>query len=451
MIRRIKWNNQGVLGNLELDFSKLDGTIYNTIVLAGENGTGKTTILDNLSTFLNLGSIEAFEYINYVADGTPYTITPNKNPQLGFHSRRNVTDETTKEINSNRNNNTKSIESDQADLRHYGFSYSKARSGFNTQKVKSATIQQLDSDKYENDSKDDFTSIKQLIVDIDAQDNSEWMRITKSGIGTPFSTFQQASKKYRFERAFNEFFDTIRFKGVDNVNPEEINILFEKHGREIPVDSLSTGEKQIVFRGAHLLKNINSMSGGNVLIDEPELSMHPKWQQKVLQYYRSLFNKNGTQDAQIILATHSEYVLRSALEDRDNVLIVALSDNNGTIFSKSITAPSIMPTITSAETNYLAFGILSVDYHIELYGYLQNKTGNFTVKDCDRYIVAQTELYNPALHAKPSFFTSPNGHTISYQTLPTYIRNSIDHPDPTRNYTQEELKCSIKLLIELCR
>ena len=335
-------------------------------------------------------------------------------------------------------------------MRHYGFSYSKARSGFNTQKVRSTTTQQLDSEKYENDSNDDFTSIKQLIVDIDTQDNSEWMRITKAGMQTPFTTFKQTSKMYRFEKAFNEFFEAVKFKGVDNTNSDEIKILFEKHGKEISVDSLSTGEKQIVFRGAHLLKNINSMSSGIALIDEPELSMHPKWQQKVLRYYRSLFNKNGSQDAQIIIATHSEYVLRSALEDRNNVLIIVLSDDNGSIHSKNITAPTILPTITSAETNYLAFGILSVDYHIELYGYLQNKTGNVTVKSCDEYI-AQSTFFNSALHAKTSAYTNQRGYTTSYKTLPTYIRNLIDHPDPTKNYTQEEFKHSIELLIELCR
>ena len=52
MITKIKWNNHEILGNLELDFTKADGSPYSTIILAGENGTGKTTILETLSTFL---------------------------------------------------------------------------------------------------------------------------------------------------------------------------------------------------------------------------------------------------------------------------------------------------------------------------------------------------------------------------------------------------------------
>lgn len=47
MIQRVKWNNHIVLGDLELDFTKNDGSSYSTIVLAGENGTGKTTILEH--------------------------------------------------------------------------------------------------------------------------------------------------------------------------------------------------------------------------------------------------------------------------------------------------------------------------------------------------------------------------------------------------------------------
>lgn len=449
MIKKIKWNSNNTLGELELNFSKENGSAYNTIILAGENGTGKTTILDSLSTFLNLGSIEDFRYIDYIAAGQYYHIEPiEESARYGFHTRLTGDAEAPRMIRTNRNNMPDRIESDLADLRHYGFSYSKARSGFNTKAVKSTTTQQIDSNKYESDSNDDFTTIKQLLVDIATQDNAEWMRITKSGESTTFDDFRERSKMSRFVKAFNAFFETIKFKDVD-ASPEEIKILFEKHGRTIPVDNLSTGEKQIVFRGAHLLKNATSMQGGIVLIDEPELSMHPKWQQKVLQYYRGLFEENGKQTAQIIVATHSEYVIRAALEDRENVLIIALQDNNGQIEAQNIIAPTVLPSITSAETNYVAFGIVSIDYHIELYGYLQNKTGNDTVKKCDEYIAKQAS-YNPAIHEKSSFFIK-NGHQTEYCTLPTYIRNAIDHPDSGRTFTEEELNNSIKLLIELCQ
>ena len=39
MIKKVKWKEHPILGNLELDFTKEDGSIYNTIVFAGENGT----------------------------------------------------------------------------------------------------------------------------------------------------------------------------------------------------------------------------------------------------------------------------------------------------------------------------------------------------------------------------------------------------------------------------
>ena len=76
MITKVKWNNHEILGNLELNFTKDDGSPYSTIVLAGENGTGKTTILETLSTFLNLGSIEPFEFIEYKIENDFFTLTP---------------------------------------------------------------------------------------------------------------------------------------------------------------------------------------------------------------------------------------------------------------------------------------------------------------------------------------------------------------------------------------
>ena len=459
MLREIKWNDHPILGDLTLDFTKPDGTLYNTIVIAGENGTGKTTILETVSNFLSCGSIVPFKYIKYDANGEIFTIQPRSDGQhaeTGWHVRKNDSTNSEQNISANKNLHPEQIENDVEDVRHYGCAYSKARSGFNTGKVSSVTTQQIDTDKYEEDTKDDFTGIKQLLVDVDTQDNSDWMEITLSGAGTLFEDFKPTSKKYRFEQAFNNFFNAIQFKKVDYSIKGEMQILFSKNGKDIKIDSLSTGEKQIVFRGAHLLKNSRNIDGGIVLIDEPELSMHPKWQEKILKYYRDLFTTGGVQSTQMIFATHSEYVLCSALSDPENVLVIALTENGGNIQATKIDAPSVLPTITAAEINYIAFGIPSSDYHIALYGYLQSKVAvalgkaSCNLQECDNYIQQQTTIYDATKHEK-QFSRTVNGHTITEYTLPTYIRNAIDHPDSGRSFTQEELETSIELLIALCR
>ena len=296
---------------------------------------------------------------------------------------------------------------------------------------------------------DDYTSIKSLLISVDNQDNSEWANISKSGADTTRAEVSRTSKMHRFEHALNSFFDNIVYDRIDT-SGNEFNVIFKKHGKQISLDNLSTGEKQIVFRGAYLLKNIHSLDGGIVLIDEPELSMHPKWQQKILKFYRDLFTVNGNQSVQMIIATHSEYVVKSALDDNDNVLVIALKDDNGEVKARRIQKSNILlPTITAAETNYIAFGIASSDYHIELYGYLQRKNNIKSIKKCDNFI-KRSPGYDAIVHKKPYIFTEQNGHRIYYETLPTYIRNCIDHPDPHYSYNDDEIETSIKLLMQLC-
>lgn len=399
MIKSIKWNNHEVLGNLELDFQKPDGTAYNTIVLAGENGAGKTTVLETIAEFLNLGSVAYFEYIKYDANGENYLITPSHmNPEYGFHQRAKESDGSVVSVLSNRSANFTSIEKDLGDIRHYGCAYSKARSGFSTKAVKSTTTSQLDESKYESDSSDDFTAIKQMLVNIKSQDNSTWAKLSKKGDARTYQEFLPTGKMYRFENAFNQFFDTLQFEDVDEESTDEKRIIFTKHGKTIAIDQMSTGEKQIVFRGAHLLKNSQNLIGGTIFVDEPELSMHPKWQERILKYYRDLFTQQGHQMAQMFFSTHSEFVIRAALEDTDNVLVIILEDKNGAIVP-SRTTDRILPTLTASEINYLAFGVASVDYHIALYGRLQLMEQKDRIAACDAFI-AQHPDYNPTIHEK---------------------------------------------------
>ena len=193
-----------------------------------------------------------------------------------------------------------------------------------------------------------------------------------------------------------------------------------------------------------MLKNSRNLEGGTILIDEPELSMHPKWQEKIFEYYRGLFRQNDIQTVQMIFATHSENVVRAALRDPDNVLVIILNDDNGIVKADKI-HDRVLPTIIAAEVNYLAFDIKSIDYHIALYGDLQTQTGNAKIIDMDSYIKIQME-YDSLLYEKDD--NSSYGH---YKTLPTYIRNAIDHPDSGRIYSEEELEKSIILLRKICK
>ncbi len=442
MLTSIEWNNDPVLGSLKLSLTKDDGTPYQTIVIAGENGTGKTRILQTIATFLNLGTIEPFKEIKYEINGTVYTISPNDtNSNVGVHIRQAEGDDTVTTVWGSKGDREK-IQADSLDIRHYGCAYSKARSGFNTKPVKSSTTQQLDADNYDNDDNEDFTSIKQLIVDVKSQDNSAWDRIGASGANTSYSDFHQSSKIYRFEKAFNNFFESLKFAGVDEESTAEKIVSFEKNGNPIAIDALSTGEKQIVFRGTQLLKNSNNLSGGVVLIDEPELSMHPKWQSKIFNYYKGLFELGGTQTTQIIFATHSESVIRSAVKDLQNTLVIILSNENGEINSNKMD-DVVLPAITAAEINYLAFGVKSIDYHIALYGDYQVQTGKSSIRAVDIQLASEPE-YIQALHEKTDTYGA------GYQTLPTYIRNAIDHPDNPRTYSDEEFEKSIQLLRKIC-
>lgn len=89
------------------------------------------------------------------------------------------------------------------------------------------------------------------------------------------------------------------------LNRTELNeFYFLKEGPDIDkFNDFSTGEKQLitflVYSAIELPKDIPSL----IIIDEPELSLHVKWQNKLL---KNLLKKNNIK---ILSATHSPYIL----------------------------------------------------------------------------------------------------------------------------------------------
>lgn len=467
-IRKVKWHNHPVLGNLELDFTNPAGTVYDNIVLIGENGSGKTSAMESIGSFLNIGSFDEFEYLEFEANGGMYRVLPRERDQVNstFFRLENMANGEIKKINTDRNNSSSRIASDPEDPRSYGCAISKARANYKTEKIKHTATSELDANKYADDSSDNFTSLNQMFVDIVAQDEHDYTVLNEGKDHANTITVENFrlnhSKQYRFVRAFDTFFIDrgLKYGKVENVNGNK-EILFEKGSNNISIDNLSTGEKQIVYRGMFLLRNLNALSGSVVFVDEPELSMHPRWQKKILPFYEELFKDGaGKRTAQMFFATHSNFVVDSAFSNHNEHLVILFSsDANGVVSSHNVNnADRVLPRVSSAEINYLAFHLPSIEYHVELFGYLQIKAGlpingqALNVKETDNYIKAQPQyIANPL--PKHYVFNMPNGGQSDYDTLCVYIRNCIDHPNPAVHPTptEDEMKKSIELLRELCR
>lgn len=436
-LREVKWHNHPILGDLKIDLVDPDTHIpYDTIVIAGENGTGKTTILETLYDFLNQGPITPFEYVEYQLDnGDIYRAYPLEGSAIDSYFKViNIRTEEKQEIRSNRNNRPDNIRTTLEDPRHYGCAYTKARAIYETKPITSTSGMHVDGDIYKNEGDTNANQLKQLLVDIYTKDVMDWYEVSKSNPNLSRGDFEKNdSKMHRFSTAFNSFFDNIKYNRVTVVEGKH-EVFFQKYGKDIKIDNLSTGESQIVFRGADLLRNAGKLDGSVIFIDEPEISMHPLWQEKILSYYKGIFTKGGVQKAQLIVATHSQGVIKEALKDNKAGVIILRCDVNGKVEPCNVLIPRALSYPSSAEFSYQAFNVASTDYHNELYGYIDAEGWIDDYKqqqgESEDYIQMRKDGT-----AKPSV----------KKCLSEKLRHMIHHPENTYNgeYKDEELKKSI--------
>lgn len=104
---------------------------------------------------------------------------------------------------------------------------------------------------------------------------------------------------------FNEAFkNTKLLTSLHDLDKKRFNRPVFKNikGDLVTIDELSDGEKQLYGRVVALmmLEPHNSI----ILIDEPEISLHPAWQQEIMTIYASIGKNN-----QFIVATHSPQII----------------------------------------------------------------------------------------------------------------------------------------------
>lgn len=73
-IRKIVFHEHPVLKNLSLNFCDSEGKCIDTIIFAGENGTGKSTIINSI--YMLVSRTANFEAdVEFEKDGNPFQIT----------------------------------------------------------------------------------------------------------------------------------------------------------------------------------------------------------------------------------------------------------------------------------------------------------------------------------------------------------------------------------------
>lgn len=303
-VKKIKFNGHKFLGNLEMDFCDESGRPLNTIVIIGENGCGKTTVLKAIFNMLK-------EENNIYGNNVLHLIINKGEESLisgGLYDSSMIRDwEETKgknfvfeELDTEMLAETKVIfmptEINFNDLHKVDYKF-RLEGNFLyvidqnfIRDIPSLIANKIQSEIYINDELPAKESIKKVCEEINSIFGAMDLEVKLIGIS----------------------------KDEDN-NP----LFQDKAGNQFDIQSLSSGEKQLFMR-ALALKFLNA-NNSIILIDEPEISLHPEWQQKIIKVYENIGDNN-----QLIIATHSPHVvggieskqLRIMRRDKDKVVIV---------------------------------------------------------------------------------------------------------------------------------
>ena len=321
-IRKVEFLNHPILGNLSLDFCDTNGHAADTVIFAGENGVGKSTILNTLYELIS-HRLDFEANIEYEFEGQTFNLKFHWKVYPGGQRYITAQDNTGMEMISGSSEF-------QRKYPLYGI-FSDVDINFHSNNLTSVTSLALDREAKSRRSSNNLpTEIKQLIIDIQALDDADIAYWVKTHPNTSTDSINIHERMPRFTRAFDRMFDDLKYSRVENIDGHKA-ILFEKNGKLIQIDALSSGEKQIVYRGCFLLKDANAMNGAFVFIDEPEISLHPKWQMKVMDYYKGIFtDESGHQTSQIFAVTHSPFIIHN--ENRRNDKVIVLNrDSSGNI------------------------------------------------------------------------------------------------------------------------
>lgn len=315
-IESLEISQVGVFNNLKIDFpEKKNAGLAEIHILTGENGTGKTTILEMLAELGKQQILEGIEsnpvYAKFHRTRSFFKIqssSPNfRENTFSFNQIENP-------VGSYINNRQTYFDGFEFAL----FAYSGYRrtqksievdTKYNPTHLKVALENALDFDKSINTEKlsnwigrtliTEALLIKKEHIDQQRTSSREALFYKNNILKIEEILFQLTGQTYQF-----------------HVNPETFYLMLRQNGQNVGLDALPDGVKSIVSWVGDLIMRMSQIQWIDdldifdrsfvLLLDEIEVHLHPAWQRKILPVIQKLFK-----NAQIIISTHSPFVVGS--------------------------------------------------------------------------------------------------------------------------------------------
>ncbi len=224
-------------------------------------------------------------------------------------------------------------------------------------------------------------------------------------------------------------------------------IVFPFDGFELPVEQGGSGIEMIASLA--LLEAMAKISKGSIvlIIDEPELHLHPKLQTKLFEHL-----KDACGEIQVIASTHSPLLFKNLYQEKDvQLLITKLESGKLDVQDARASGFGILKWSPSwGEICFFAYGLPTIEFHDDLYSSIED-----LLKISSSQKVSQDDIENWFISKgqtkKIKWPDSVNGPRE--ETLMTYVRNRIHHPDNIERpaHVPEQLRDSIELMVGFLR
>lgn len=146
-------------------------------------------------------------------------------------------------------------------------------------------------------------------------------RTSKSDLSFIESIDSTREMDFELTNLSRESINLIELSKLDCITFHNVEFINHNSQNKMMLSTLSSGQLSLIYGLIGLLSRIEDNS--LIFIDEPEVSLHPKWQEVVLNKYKEIINSFNK--CHLIVATHSPQVASSL--NCDNSFVLRMKDS----------------------------------------------------------------------------------------------------------------------------